>query len=165
MNIRIAKAKDLQELLEIYNQAIAIGGKTADTSFVTKENRQAWFDAHPSHKYPIIVAQIDNKIVGYLSISAYRAGREALQHTAEISYYVHSNYHRKKVATNLIIHVIKMCDKLQFNNLFAIIIEGNLASIKLMEKFGFVKWGKLPKVVNLSGTLFDHLYYGLNIKT
>lgn len=36
--------------------------------------------------------------------------------------------------------------------------EQNEASIKLLEKFGFEKWGTLPKVANFNGAKFDHLF-------
>jgi len=65
MNIRLAKLNDLQQIVEIYNQAIKAGQKTADTSPVTCENRTKWFNDHTANKYPILVAESKNNISGY----------------------------------------------------------------------------------------------------
>jgi len=117
MNIRIARDKDLEAIVEIYNQAIAVGQKTADTTAVSIENRKAWFEEHKPNKYPILVAERDDSIIGYLTVSAYRPGRMALRHTAEVSYYVHFDHHRQGIASSLLEHAIAMCPSLQIKTL------------------------------------------------
>ena len=47
--------------------------------------------------------------------------------------------------------------------LVAIVIEANSASIALLERFGFKKWGALPGVVEFGEKIYDHLYLGLRI--
>ena len=164
MNIRAAKFEDLGAIVEIYNQAIAAGQKTADITPVTIDDRRKWFQAHTPDKYPILVAEKDNVIVGYLTISPYRPGRMALRHTAEVSYFVHFEYHRQRVASNLLRYAINMCPSLQIKTLFAILIDANQASIGLMEKHGFEKWGHMPRVAEFDGIEVGHLYYGLRIE-
>ena len=109
MNIRSATLEDLEAIVEIYNQAIAAGQKTADITPVTAEDREKWFEDHTPDKYPILVAKDGNVIVGYLTISAYRPGRMALRYTAEVSYFVHFEHHRQGIASNLLQHAIGMC--------------------------------------------------------
>jgi phosphinothricin acetyltransferase len=164
MTIRIATIKDIEAITEIYNQAIAAGQKTGDTLSVTIEDRKKWFETHASDKYPILVMEVDDIVVGYLSISAYRPGRLALQHTAEISYFVHFKYHRKGIASNLLQHAIAMCPSLQIKNIFAIVIDTNQVSVRLLEKFGFEKWGHMPRIAEFDGIEIGHLYYGLRIQ-
>ena len=72
MNIRTATFEDLEEIVEIYNQVIAAGQKTADIAPVTTEDHEKWFKDHTPDKYPILVAVDCNMIVGYLTISLYR---------------------------------------------------------------------------------------------
>jgi phosphinothricin acetyltransferase len=43
------------------------------------------------------------------------------------------------------------------------LIQNNEGSIKLLEKFGFERWGCMPEIVEFKGDKFDHLYYGLHI--
>ncbi len=162
MNIRLAKLEDLEEIVEIYNQAILVGEKTADIEKVTVESRMGWFKEHTPEKYPLIVAESNNKVIGYATISAYRS-RFALRFTGEISYYIHYNHHRKGVGSKLLEHAINICPSLQIKTLFAILIDSNIGSARLLEKFHFEKWGHMPDVVDLNGRELGHLYYGLRI--
>ena len=164
MNIRTAKKEDLAAIIEIYNQAITAGQKTADITPVTVEDRIDWFENHTPDKYPLLVAEVDQGIVGYLTISAYRPGRMALRYTAEVSYFVHDEHHRKGIATRLLRHAIDMCPTLKIKTLFAILIDSNEASIQLLEKFGFEKWGYMSRVAEFDGIEFGHVYYGLRVE-
>jgi len=163
MTIRTATIEDLDAIVEIYNQAISAGQKTADTTPFSAKDRVAWFEEHDPDKYPVLVAEDQESILGYLTVSPYRPGREALRHTAEVSYYIHFDHHRKGVASALLRHAIGICPDLRIKTLFAILLDSNEASIRLMEKFGFGQWGHLPRVADYDGVEVGHLYYGLRI--
>ena len=163
MKIRIAEFKDLEAVVEIYNQAIAAGEKTADITPVTREDRKNWFNGHTPDKYPILIAEEAESIVGYLTISTYRPGRMALRHTAEVSFFIHFDHHRKGIVSRLLQYAIDVCPSLQIKTLFAILVDSNRSSIRLLEKYGFEKWGHMPRVAEFDGIEFGHLYYGLRI--
>ena len=163
MKIRIAELEDLESIVEIYNQAVKAGQKTADTSPVTVKDRLQWFQNHTPEKYPIVVAEIENKVVGYLTISAYRPGRVAVRYTAEVSYYIHFDYHRKGIASKLLKHALDICSSLNIKTLFAILLDSNHGSYKLLEKYGFEKWGHMPAVADFDGVEVGHYYYGLRV--
>jgi phosphinothricin acetyltransferase len=55
------------------------------------------------------------------------------------------------------------CPKLGIKTLFAIIIDKNEASIKLIEKCGYEKWGHLPEIAVFDTMEAGHLYYGKRI--
>jgi phosphinothricin acetyltransferase len=57
-----------------------------------------------------------------------------------------------------------MCPSLQIKNLFAILIDSNQDSIRLLEKYDFEKWGHMPRVAEFDGIEVGHLYYGLRIE-
>ena len=164
MNIRIAKFGDLEKIVEIYNQAIAAGEKTADITPVTVNDRKKWFKGHTPVKYPILVAEDGESIVGYLAINAYRPGRMALRHTAEVSYFIQFEHHRKGIASRLLQYAIDICPSLQIKTLFAVLVDSNQNSIRVLEKYGFEKWGHMPRVAEFDGIEFGHLYYGLRIE-
>ena len=163
MNIRIAESKDLEAIVEIYNQAISAGQKTADLTPFTTDDRKQWFEGHTPDKYPIIVAEEKEQVLGYLTISSYRSGRNALRHTAEISFFIHFEYHRQGIASSLVNYAIEICPKLKIKTLFGILLDSNKASVKIFEKFGFEKWGHLPRVADFDGAEVGHLYFGLRI--
>jgi L-amino acid N-acyltransferase YncA len=164
MNIRTANNADLLAIVEIYNQAVIAGQKTADISPVILEDRKPWFENHTADKHPLFVAEENNLIIGYCTISPYRPGRMALRHTAEVSYYIHFDHHRRGIASQLLKHAIEMCPSLEIKTLFAIVIDSNAASIRFLEKHGFEKWGYMPGVAEFDGIEAGHLYYGLKMR-
>jgi len=163
MNIRIAELNDLEALVEIYNQSIAAGQKTADLTPFATDDRMEWFEGHTPDKYPILVAEKGKRIVGYLTISEYRSGRNALRHTAEVSFFIHFEYHRQGVASGLLNYAIEICPRLRIKTLFAILLDGNQESVKLLRNFGFEEWGHMPRVAEFDGIEVGHLYYGLRV--
>jgi L-amino acid N-acyltransferase YncA len=163
MIIRLARQDDLPEIVDIYNQAIRTKQSTGDLQPVKVEDRVAWFQEHPAGKYPIYVAEVEDQVAGWCSLSAYRQGRAAFRHTAEISYYISFSFHRRGLATALIEHALSACLMLQIRHLFAIVLESNQASLHLLEKMGFEKWGYLPQVADFDGKEVGHLYYGRHV--
>ena len=163
MKIRFAEQQDLSRLVEIYNQAIQ-AKCTARLEVVGVKDRQAWFDEHNREKYPILVAEAENKVLGYLNLSAYRPGRSALKYTAEVSYFVDYDYHQKGVASALMEACILMCPDIHIKNLFAILLESNASSIRLLKKFEFKQWAYLPEVAEINGVEVSQVYFGRQLK-
>ena len=161
--IRLATNDDMEAVADIYNQAIDAGRITADMTHIDTANRIKWLESHPENKYPVFVAEMDSKVVGWLSLSAYRPGREALDQTAEISYYIDYNYHGHGIGSQMVSYAIERCPDLNLTHLLAIIIDGNAGSVKLIKKFGFKQWGQLPGVNRFDDKRLDHLYYGLDL--
>lgn len=160
MKIRLAQLDDLPTILDIYNQAIPSKQSTGDTQPVRVEDRMTWFREHRPEEHPIFVAEVDGRVAGWCSLSAYRPGRAALRFTAEISYYIDFAHHRRGIATALVEHALASCLALGIRHVFAIVLEGNQASLKLLEKMGFEQWGYLPRVADFDGKEVGHLYYG-----
>ncbi|MCB9249751.1 MAG: N-acetyltransferase [Ignavibacteriales bacterium] len=163
IKIRIADYKDWQSIIDIYNQAVLEKDKTADTQPITVEERKDWLQQHSLYKYPILLAEINNIIVGWCSISPHRPGRKALEITAEISYYINKNYRKKGVGSFLIEEAISSSRKKGIKNLFAILLDINLDSVSILEKFGFQKWGHLPNVAEIDGKTCGQFIYGKHI--
>ena len=164
MIIRIADYNDLHTIDVIYDEAVAMRFKTADTEPLSWTQRIQWFELHKPDKYPVFVAEKENKVVGWISISPYRTGRKALQITAEISYYVSSAYHRQGIASALITHAIDSASLFGFKNIFAIVIDQNIESITLLQKFNFQQWGHLPDIALFEDQTCGQVYYGINLK-
>ena len=163
VTVRKATENDLAALVKIYNQAIELGSATAHISPVTVESRKLWLQAHSADEYPVFVGVNLNTVVGWCSLSAYRPGRMALRHTAEISYYIDRDVQGKGVGSLLISHSIGQCPTLGIKTLFAIILDINEESAQILEKFGFSKWGHLPNIADFDGRECGHFYYGLRV--
>jgi phosphinothricin acetyltransferase len=163
MNIRNAKLEDIDHINDIHNQAINEKFKVAYLTSWTNDMMLDWFKKHGSKEYPVYVAEINNTVIGFIYIDSYRPGRVALKQTAEISYFVDKNYRGRGIGKKLIEFMESQCDNLGIKTLFAIIIDNNEASIKLMEKCGYKKWGHLPKIAIFGDIEVGHLYYGKRI--
>lgn len=163
VKVRIAEITDLKRIVEIYNQAVKAGQRTADTEPVTVDSRKEWFNNHLSNQYPIFVAEVDGEILGWINISAYRPGRKALRFTAEVSYYIDFKHHFQGIGSLMMNKIIEICPSLKIKTLFAILLDSNLGSINLLKKFNFAKWGHMPSVADFNGIEVGHLYYGLKI--
>jgi len=163
MTIRKATPSDLNRINEIHNQAILEKFKCADLTPWTIEQRIKSFEERNNDEYPIYVAEIENTVVGFANLNPYRPGRMALKQTAEISFFVDQNYREKGIAKKLMDYMESVSVTLGIKTLFAIIIDTNDASINLVEKCGYEKWGHLPKVVRFGDVEVGHLYYGKHI--
>src|ERR1043165_7310524 len=134
MIIRLAQIEDLPAILAIYNQSIPSKQSTGDIQPLRLADRFAWFEEHRPDQHPIFVAEAEEGVVGWCSLSAYRPGREAFRFTREISYYIDFAHHRQGIAMGLVEHALAACPALQIKHVFAIVLEGNQASIGLLKR-------------------------------
>lgn len=163
INIRIAVKSDWQAIIDIYNQAVFEKGRTADTEPQTVDGRSNWLQEHLNPKYPILVAELNTRIVGWCSVSPHRPGRKALEKTAEISYYIDREFRKRGIAISLVKSAIAKAKEREIKNLFAILLDINTPSINLLEKMRFEKWGHLPNVAEINGQICGQYIYGKKI--
>ena len=159
ITIRNALESDLGQIVEILNQAI----RTHNVGFIRELNiqdRREWFKEHTPDDYPILVAECDKKVAGWISISPYRKGRDALDKTVEVSYFIHDDYQRKGVGSALLLEIINLSKILGKSTMIAIIFHSNTGSVKILEKHNFEVWGIMPEVAEIEGEKYNHVYYG-----
>jgi phosphinothricin acetyltransferase len=165
MLIRRAEAGDLAAIDRIYNQSIAAKFIVADLTPYAAAKRVEWFREHDD-RHPVFVAERTegSGVIGFLSLSPYRPGREAVKQTAEVSYFVDENSKKQGVASSLLQYAETRCGELGIKTLFAVIIDRNTPSIALIEKHSYQRWGYLPGVAVFDGDEAGHLYYGKRIE-
>ena len=144
LTIRSATARDLGAIAEIYNDAILKTLATFDTEPKTEAEQKSWFDHHGT-KYPILVAEEDNLIVGWASLSQW-SDRCAYSDTAEASLYVREGHQGRGIGRRLMEAVIKEGGKAGLHTLIGRIADGNDASIHLSESAGFKHIGIMKEV-------------------
>ena len=164
LEIRPAYIKDLNSIVDIYNQAIRSKSTTGDMDEFKIEDRLEWFKKFDPNNFPIYVAELNKKIIGYATLSPYRPGRKAMNKIAEISFYVDYSYHNLGMGYSLISYIISDCDRIGKEALLAILLDINKPSIKLLKKFNFEEWGHLPQIINFDDIKCGHLIYGLILK-
>jgi L-amino acid N-acyltransferase YncA len=149
----------LPQIVEIYNSTIPSRLVTADTDPVSVESRVRWFDEHSPEFRPLWVAESAGRIAGWLSFSSFY-GRPAYNKTAEISVYIHEAHRKQGLGSYLLNEALAHAPSLKLDTLLGFIFGHNLPSLALFEKFGFRRWGELPKVAALDGIERDLVIVG-----
>ncbi|MCU0547534.1 MAG: N-acetyltransferase family protein [Oscillatoriaceae cyanobacterium Prado104] len=162
MEIRDAVESDLPAIVDIYNAAIPGRMATADLEPISVESRLAWYREHSPNSWPIWIMESETTVVGWLSLQMFY-GRQAYQHTAEVSIYVAPDRQCCGVGQKLLDRAIKRCPELGIKTLIGVIFARNHPSLKLFEKFGFQRWGYLPKIAELDGIEEDSVIVGLRL--
>lgn len=146
MEIRTAREEDLQQLLDIYNDEVINGVATLDLEPKSLEDRAEWFRSHNVDNHPLYVAEVDNRVAGYASLSSYRE-KEAYRTTVELSIYIGREYRGQGVATALMEYILEDARKRpDVHTVVSVITAGNQASTRLHEKFGFTFCGAIREV-------------------
>jgi len=151
--IRKARPDDIEDIAEIYNEAILTTVATFDLEPKSVADRLDWLKSHDD-RHPVIVCEVDGRVAGWASLSKY-SERSAYDDTAETSFYVKDEYRGKGVGRRLKEAIIDEARRLRFHSLIARISEGSDASLHLNESFGFVHVGTLKEVGRKFGRLVD----------
>jgi len=153
LTIRKATLADLAAITGIYNEAILKTVATFDTEPKTDAEQKRWF-GHHDPRHPILVAEEDNLIVGWASLSLW-ADRCAYSDTAEASLYVKEDYQGRGTGRKLSEAIIEAGRKAGLHTLIARITAGNEASIHLSESIGYRHIGVMKEVGRKFGKLLD----------
>lgn len=156
---RLATRSDLPRIVEIYNSTIPSRMVTADTEPVSVESRARWFEEHTPQHRPLWVIEDADRIAAWLSFSAFY-GRPAYAKTAELSVYVHPAFRKRGLGSYLLREAIGHAPGLKVDTLLGFIFGHNQPSLALFERFGFARWGELPKVAALDGVERDLVIVG-----
>ena len=144
MEIRVARREDLQQLLDIYNYEVVHGVATLDL-----------------RNHPLLVAEQAGRVAGYASLSPYRS-KEAYRSTVELSIYIGPDFRRQGVATALMEAILREARQdPETHTVVSVITDGNEASRKLHEKFGFTYCGAIREVGMKFGAYQDILNFSL----
>lgn len=143
--IRPATEKDIPGILDIYNYAILHTTSVYSYAPHTMEMRLKWFREKQAANHPVLVAEINNKILGFISYGPFRAW-PAYKYTVEHSVHVHIDARRQGIATALLKKMIEIAEQNGVHAIIGAIDAANNGSIKLHEQLGFKEAGTLKQV-------------------
>jgi phosphinothricin acetyltransferase len=136
MKIRAALETDLPEILQIYNEAVLTTTATYDYEPRTLASQQAWFADHLQTGYPVFVADGDQGVAGWSSLSRYHT-RYGYRFTAENSIYVAADRRGQGIGKQLMVPLIQSARQMGLRAILAGIDAENQASLRLHTHFGF----------------------------
>ena len=152
MFIRVATEGDIAAIATIYNEVILNSDAIYRESEVPISERAEWFQAKVENGYPVIVAEIDQIVVGYGVYGNFRFG-EGYDHTVEHSVHVRSDSRSKGIGTAILEELINLATKDGRHAMVAAIDSKNIGSIALHQKYGFVESARMPEIAKKHGNL------------
>lgn len=159
IQLRDSSEKDLEEMLEIYNDAVLNLTSTFDIAPQTLSERREWFLSHGG-KYPLVTAELQGMVLGYCSISPF-SKKAGYSPTVELSVYVRKTFRRRGIGKLLMTDMITRAKNLHYHAIISIIAQNNEASIKLHQEFGFKRVAHLRQVGYKFSSWQDVEYYEL----
>lgn len=161
--LRDAQPGDLPAIRDIYNDAVLNTTSIWNETQVDLANRRAWFDARQAQGYPILVAlDTDDTLLGYASFGDWRPF-EGFRCTVEHSVYVHHDQRGRGLGPQLMQQLIERARVAGKHVMVAAIESGNLASVRLHQRLGFVITGQMPQVGVKFGQWLDLTFMQLQL--
>ncbi|MBP5661957.1 MAG: N-acetyltransferase [Clostridia bacterium] len=159
MTIRRAEEKDFEAMRAIYNHEVRTGVATFDTEEKGAEDWVQWCLAHNRDNYPLLVAEEDGNVIGYVCLSPYRV-RGAYASTAELSLYVDVASRGRGVGKALMRAILDEARAdTHTHAVVSVITAGNEVSLRLHRACGFTECGKLREVAFKHGRFLDTVTY------
>jgi phosphinothricin acetyltransferase len=153
ITIRDAVAGDAEAISEIYNHYVVCTTVTFDTEPETPRARAEWL-ASRQNAHPVLVAEIEGRVVGWASLSAH-SPRPAWSPTVELGLYLAPDQRSRGIGSSLMTAILERAQELGYHVVLGRIVADNEASLRLGVRFGFAEVGRLREVGYKSGTLLD----------
>ena len=150
ISIRPYRKEDVQPIVDIINYNIINSTALYDYHPRTIEQQEVIFEDKLKKGFPVIVAVIEDKVVGFGYYSEFRF-REAYRFTVEHSVYVANDFHGKGIGKVIMENLIDLAKKQNLHTMIAVIDSENQSSVTFHEQFGF----KTVAVLKETGFKFD----------
>jgi L-amino acid N-acyltransferase YncA len=136
ISIRPYRKEDVQPIVDILNYNILNATALYDYHPRTLEQQKTIFEDKLTKGFPVIVAVINEKVVGFGYYSEFRF-RDAYRFTVEHSVYVSNDFHGKGIGKLIMTHLIDLAKKQKLHTMIAVIDSENQSSVTFHEQFGF----------------------------
>lgn len=148
---RNAVQADLEKIVTIYNSTVASRLVTADTTPVSIESKQRWFDEHNAQRPLWMIENEELATVGWVSFQSFY-GRPAYDATVEISIYLDVSFRGRGYGKQVLQYSIDAARLIGIKTLLGFIFAHNEPSLQLFRHFGFEDWATLPNIALLDDT-------------
>ena len=153
LQVRPAEQRDAHEIARIYFQAIQDHLATFENFLGTPEERARWVTDH-SGKYPLLVADLNGRVVGWSSLSPYQV-RPRIEGIAELLIYIDRDYRRHGVGKELMRAIQSVGRKEGHFKLIGRFVAHNDAGRTLCRMTGWREVGVHEKHTRLDGRWHD----------
>ena len=144
--IRDAGLADLAAVQAIYAHHVRHGLASFEEEPPDRAEIERRFRAISGRGLPYLAAELDGAMRGFAYAGIYRT-RPAYRYTVENSVYVEPGFEGRGLGSALLEETIARCEALGFRLMVAVIGDSaNLTSIRLHERAGFRRSGRIPSV-------------------
>ncbi len=135
--IRAAASTDAEAVCRIYNAALAERGSTFETEPRSAEDFEGRID---DARFPLLVSDAGEGIIGWAGLASY-SSRSCYAGIGECSIYVAVDARGRGVGTALTEALAEAAEESGFHKLIGKLFTDNEASIRLVERCGFLPVG------------------------
>ncbi|MDP5276545.1 arsinothricin resistance N-acetyltransferase ArsN1 family A [Chengkuizengella axinellae] len=153
MKVRLAEMKDLDSILNIYNQGIEDRIATLEMETKKMDYINNWFKER-KEKYVVIVAEENEQIVGWASINVYNS-RCAYKGVGEIAIYIERANRGKGIGKVLLRELEFRAKQYDFHKLLLFTFPFNKLGQGLYSKMGYREVGTFKNQGILDGKFVD----------
>ncbi len=154
MLLRPATLADLRAINAIYNAEVTGGTATWHTQAVSAEEREAWLRAHEPDRYPVLVAQAEDGVAGWGSLSPFNS-MGGWAKTVECSVYVAPAHRGAGLGRRLLDGLCRQGSFLGYGAALALVSADNAGSVAMCVAEGFFEAGRLLQVGRKFGRSLD----------
>src|SRR5215831_3708615 len=124
INIRNATEKDLQPMLDIYNEIIMNNTAIFQYDVHTWEQRKEWFAQKQKENHPVFIAEENNVVVGFSTFGQFR-NWQAYKYSVENSVYVKADQRGKGIGKLLLQPLVDTAKQMKLHTIIAGIVADN----------------------------------------
>lgn len=143
--IRNATKNDIQDILNIINYYINTSTNDYRYNKININELLNWQNNSIKNNQPIIVATINNSIVGYATYNQFR-NRTGFKYSVEHSIYCHHHYTNKGIGKLLMNQLFISAKNNNIHTMIACIDSNNEKSIHFHYQLGFTHIGQLKEI-------------------
>lgn len=159
VQVRVARAADLEALNDIYNHYVRESHVTFDLEPMTMGSRREWFSHYGTEgRHRLFVALRDDIVVGYASSSRFRP-KPGYDTSVEASVYLAPDAIGRSIGSKLYFELFRSLEGEDVHRAYAGIALPNPSSIALHERFGFKRVAHFTEQGRKFGRYWDVAWY------
>lgn len=157
MTFRLATLADAPKITEIYQYYVLNSNATFEITPPSTSEMQTRI-ADTLVNYPYIICEINGEIAGYAYASAHNI-REAYQHNAILTAYLHKDFTGRQIGTFSLLKLIDLLKLQGICNVYSAVTSTNIASVKMHNKLDFCTCGQYEKTGKKFGEWIDVTWF------